>query len=842
MKKYSCLFFLIILTINVLAQQKTWIRINQLGYLTSDVKVAVLVSKDTNLKITEFQVCDALTEQPVFDSKQVKSYGAWAAFATGFRLNFSDLKTSGSYFVKANNVKSPIFRIGNDVYDGTADFLLRYMRQQRCGFNPSLRDSCHTAGGYVVYGDPLPTTSGSVISKNYKEWANFPIFGGWHDASDYLQYVTTTATATFQMLFAYEQNPSVFRDDFQANGLAGKNGIPDILDEAKWGLDWLVQLNPEPNVFFNQICDDRDHRGMRMPNKDTFTYDIKGSLARPVYRVTGKPQGLGKYKNRTTGVASTAGKFSSAFSSGARVLQHIYPQFADSLRVKAINAYEFGKSDTGVCQTAPNRAPYFYEEDSWADDMELAAKQLAINFHKKGYRQAYLSCIDGTIIDSTAYNKADEYDTEASIFSLKSEQETWIGKDTARHYQWYPFINLGKSGFISDVLTNYNEYYEDKEGIEKIVNRGKNNPFQIGTPFIWCSNNYVSAAITQMNLYRTSTNDTTFQEAEAAHRDWLFGCNPWGTSMIYGLPNAKIGANTEGVFPRDPHSAFTHNAKIPIDGGLVDGPIYGSIYGKLIGITLYQPDEFTEFQSPLVVYHDDYGDYSSNEPTMDSYEKQGAINRLDTIDKTIHLVFTGHDFAEGGEAILSILEKQKTTASFFLTGDFMRKHPDLSKKIKKNGHYIGGHSDKHLLYADWQKRDSTLVTRDSFWADLKANFSELNKLGIAKNDASFFMPPYEWYNDSIALWTKRAGLTLINFTSGTSSNADYTTPDMPNYKSSTAIYDRILQYEKTDNKGLNGSILLLHIGVGDKRSDKFWTRLEGLITELKRKGYQFERF
>lgn len=872
MKNYLFLFFLILLKINVLAQQKTWVRINQLGYLTTDVKVAVLVSKDSSLNIAEFQVCDALTEQPVFSSKQVKNYGAWAAFKTGFRLSFSDFKTSGSYFIKANTIKSPIFRIGDDIYDGTADFLLRYMRQQRCGFNPSLKDSCHTAGGYVVYGDPL--------SKNYKDSTYFPIFGGWHDASDYLQYVTTTATATFQMLFAYEQNPSVFRDDFQANGLAGKNGIPDILDEAKWGLDWLGRLNPEPDVFFNQVCDDRDHRGMRMPNRDTFTYDIKGSRARPVYRVTGKPQGLGKYKNRTTGVASTAGKFSSAFSAGARVLSPFYPQFADSLRVKAVNAYEYGKSDTGVCQTAPKGAPYFYEEDDWGDDMELAATQLATNYW--------------AISDTS---KSMRYWQEISQYSSISGNKKWFGADTARHYQFYPFINLSPyiNGFgLWGTRGGSYDVSRISEELRSLINRGKNNPFQIGTPFIWCSNNYVSAALTGFRLYNQHCGKEAL-EAEAAYRDWLFGCNPWGTSMIYGLPNAKIGANTEGVSPHDPHSAFTHNEKIPIDGGLVDGPIYGSIYGKLIGITLYQPDEFAEFQSPLVVYHDDYGDYSTDEPTMDGtaslsyyfsekekdgmnirtkqfqskfdslvdnitvfnksnfnlleksirnsppqyqYEKYGAINRLDTIDKTINLVFTGHEFAEGGDTILGILDRHKIKASFFLTGDFIRKHADLSKKIKKTGHYVGGHSDKHLLYADWQKRDSTLVSRDSFWADLKSNFLELNKLGIAKNEASVFMPPYEWYNDSIALWTKRAGLELVNFTSGTSSNADYTTPDMPNYKSSAAIYNSIIRYEKT----LNGFILLLHIGVGDKRTDKFWTRLDDLITELKRRGYQFERF
>ena len=333
--------------------------------------------------------------------------------------------------------------------------------------------------------------------------------------------------------------------------------------------------------------------------------------------------------------------------------------------------------------------------------------------------------------------------------------------------------------------------------------------------------------------------------------------------MIYGLPNAKIGANTEGVSPRDPHSAFTHYAHLPIDGGLVDGPLYGSIFGKLIGITLYEPDEFAAFQSPLVVYHDDYGDYSTNEPTMDGTaslayylsskeaenrtpqykrENQGAITRLDTTQKTIHLSFTGHDYAEGGDAILAILKKHKIPASFFLTGDFLRKHGNLTQKIKKEGHFVGAHSDKHLLYADWQKRDSTLVSRDSFWSDMKANFDELNKLGISKPEAAVFMPPYEWYNDSIALWTKRAGLELVNFTSGTSSNADYTTPEMSNYKSSRTIYDGILAYEKTENQGLNGFILLLHIGVGEKRKDKFWTYLDALITELKQRGYGFERF
>jgi endoglucanase len=45
--------------------------------------------------------------------------------------------------------------------------------------------------------------------------------------------------------------------------------------------------------------------------------------------------------------------------------------------------------------------------------------------------------------------------------------------------------------------------------------------------------------------------------------------------------------------------------------------VYTSIYNNLIGITLNQPDEYAVFQSKLAVYHDDYGDYSTDEPTMD---------------------------------------------------------------------------------------------------------------------------------------------------------------------------------------------------------------------------------
>ena len=165
----------------------------------------------------------------------------------------------------------------------------------------------------------------------------------------------------------------------------------------------------------------------------------------------------------------------------------------------------------------------------------------------------------------------------------------------------------------------------------------------------------------------------------------------------------------------------------------------------------------------------------------------------------------------------------------------------LIRGLAADGHYLGPHSDKHLLYCPWDDRDKTLVSREEFRADLEANFREMARFGIAREKGHLFIPPYEWYNRTIAAWARELSLTLFNFTPGTSSNADYTTPSMPEYLSSQTIYDRILTYEKKDPHGLNGFILLIHIGTDPARTDKFYFRLGDLIDELKKRGYEFVR-
>jgi len=306
---------------------------------------------------------------------------------------------------------------------------------------------------------------------------------------------------------------------------------------------------------------------------------------------------------------------------------------------------------------------------------------------------------------------------------------------------------------------------------------------------------------------------------------------------------------------------------MPTYGGLVDGPVYKRIYNNLKGLVLFNPDTYSAFQNGNIVYHDDIGDYSTNEPTLDgtaslSYylstlekegrkddpsashdiqDSNGAIIRNNADQKVIYLIFSADSFGEGAEHILSVLEKRNIKGSFFLTGNYLRNKENrpVIKRMISDGDFVGPHSDKHLLYVPWDDRDSLLVSRKEFEDDLKANYSILAKKGFYDFSEKYFLPPYEWYNSVIASWTNDMGIKLINFTPGTGTNADYTTPGMKNYISSDQLLERLKKYE--EKNGLNGAFVLIHLGTDPARTDKLYLKLDDIIQYYSDKGYSFKK-
>lgn len=578
MKWYCSIVFVFnfFVATSALAAESVHFRFNQLGFLPQDNKTAVVMSREA--LSGRFDVVDHQSGKRVLsgtpDLLPAEGWGEWYYY----QLDFTPVVSVGQYdlCIPGTKVRSASFTIGDSIYSPYQEDALVFMRQQRCGYNPFLDCVCHPRDGRSMYG-PMPDST------------YYDLSGGWHDAGDQLKYLITGSNATAKMLTAYLLEKDKFSDSVDAFGRPGGNGLADVLDEARWGLDWIFKMVADSGLF-HQIADDRDHIGWKWPDQDSSDYGWGPCSYRVAYFATGKPQGLLQYKSKATGIANLAGRCSAAMALAFRVWQHHLNDtvFARKCLRLAKRLYLMGQQKPGFQQGNSYGAPYRYNEFTWKDDMEWAAAEL---FAATG--------------DSI-------YLKDAITYALEINSTSWMQHDSVDHYAYYPFVNMGHfalHGHVDAAMQKkLQAFYQN--GIERCKRRGESNPFGIGVPFIWCSNNLVTALITQILLYERMSGDERYHGMMLRHRDWLLGRNPWGTSMITGVPR-------NGDYPLDVHTsvwALTHRL---VPGGLVDGPVYRSIYDNLKGLVLFNPDEYAAFQNDVVVYHDDIGDYSTNEPTMD---------------------------------------------------------------------------------------------------------------------------------------------------------------------------------------------------------------------------------
>ena len=554
------------------------LRLNQLGFRPDDRKSAVFLS-EAPVSDIRFRVVNASTEAAGLQSESVPLKAVTGAFLHCRELDFSALRTPGRYVVEMADVKSDTFTVANDVYRKVLSYPLQYLLEQRCGSNPAFGKPCHQHDGIVVDGPHNGKRIDAV--------------GGYHDASDYLRFLITTSYVAGNLLVTYKEFPALWDDRLDLNGTANPNGVPDILDEARWGIEWMLKLNPSEGELYHQVADDRDHAFWDLPFRDSTDYGWGRGDARPVYEATGTPQGLFEHKNASTGIANIAGRTSAVFALASFLWREKLgdTEFSALLGRKAKELYNAGKRSYGCSESVPCKAPYRYHEKTFFDDLEWAAAEL---YRLTGER-SYLD--------------------EAIAFSLLAADTSWMEKDTTLHYEYFPYVNLAHYELFEFVgeptRQRLASYYQN--GLRSVRRRGLMNPFGYGIPFIWCSNNLAAACVTQALLYRRMTGSDEFDDVLFSARDWLFGRNPWGRSFVIGMPE-------NGKFPADPHSVVGKELGIRLTGALVDGPVYASIFSTLRGLRLVRPDELARFQSNFVVYHDDIGDYSTNEPTLDGTE------------------------------------------------------------------------------------------------------------------------------------------------------------------------------------------------------------------------------
>jgi len=227
--------------------------VDQFGYLENATKVAVISNPQIGFNSgasfnpgNSYELRNWSTNAVVFsDQLQVWNGGAThdQSGDQGWWFNFSSITTPGQYFVydPTNNVRSPQFEIGNSVYQNVLKHAGRVFFYNRCN---SAKQAPYAEGGWTdgvdFLGNQQDGNCRYVFAKNDASTEK-DLRGGWWDAGDFNKYVTFADRPVHDLLWAYEENPSIFQDNW--NIPESGNGVSDLIDELKWEFDWLLRMN-----------------------------------------------------------------------------------------------------------------------------------------------------------------------------------------------------------------------------------------------------------------------------------------------------------------------------------------------------------------------------------------------------------------------------------------------------------------------------------------------------------------------------------------------------------------------------------------------------------------------
>ncbi len=472
-------------------------RFNQIGFATNSNKSAIVLS-NINLKGRIFYVYDAIGEIVVYSDKISLNKGKYADFNYSFSLDFSDLTETGKYYLKIEDSKSAVFEIKDNLFKDFPNYFLQFFKMQRCGYtNPISHKTCHV----------------SDIAFQIKDSKEIPfkhdVTGGWHDAGDYTKFLNTTAFSTYMLLFSYEFNKEKFSFDYD------KNGIPDILEEAKIGLDWLLRANVNNKQFITQIQTEKDQQvGWRLPENDVVGYDRPGFV------------GIGK---------NLIGIYVAALTIASRIWHEDlkYDEYSEKLLSTALTFYSLKKNVNDIDSTGTG----FYFDNSYKGKLALAE----IELYQKTKNQDYL--------------------VAAKSHALEVGIEPWWGWGNVANLAFYK---------IAKEDPNYIDLL--RKSLIAFQEKSTTNVFGEGIDLFWGSNlNLLGIPLINI-LYQSLTNDDTYQQMAISHFDYILGKNPWGISFIFGKGKNSVKHLHHQV------GFFNHENYIgAIAGGPVKKSVYGEL-------------------------------------------------------------------------------------------------------------------------------------------------------------------------------------------------------------------------------------------------------------------------
>ena len=525
--------------------EKKFIAVNQVGYEVYSPKQAYLVNSDA----TWFELVRIYDSEVVF-SDLIRKPAEKDSFSGDVLsvIDFSEYNSDGEFIIKAVGSEALVshrFAIGQNVYADALKVMSKSYYYHRCGTHVA----DESEWGYeICHLDDAPFFNNPEVSMN--------VTGGWHDAGDYNKFSVNTALSAGLLLYAYEANPDNFWDN-QLGVPESGNGIPDLLDEVRWALKWLLKMQREDGAVYHKVSQ-KKWIGEYLPHTDPST--------RYIFDVSS---------------AATA-SFAAAVAIGARHLKNYDPVFSQSLESAAERAWSWLSDNPDNFPAGGFKNPEGvtggqYDDPSDLDERLWAAIELYrltnheryISFFIENYRKLYLSGIppiswrDANSLALRAFLNSDS--TGKYLNEKKAVQEAVI-----RH-----------ANIISDVH-NHNSY----------KNLLRHNQYY------WGSNSVgLAYAFDLIQAYKIS-GQTDYKNAALDQLHYILGRNPLNLSQVTGVGSAPV---------QHPYHQLSEMGKFnePVPGMLVGGPNNHQLLNDRI-ISPY----------PAKNYEDVFKNYLVNEPAI----------------------------------------------------------------------------------------------------------------------------------------------------------------------------------------------------------------------------------
>lgn len=573
------------------------IKVNQHGYLADGPKRATLVTEAT--EAVAWELTPVGDDSPTASGMSIPQGLDASSGLNVHVIDFGGTYPAGSYTLVADGDESYPFTIGEGLYDDLLTDALNYFYLARSGIEIEasiVGEDYARAAGHVseAGGSDINQGDYNVACQPAEEslavygeaWTcdyTLDVVGGWYDAGDHGKYVVNGGIATAQLLGTYERALRAGNDAIDALGDGSLNlpehgnGIPDVLDEAKWELDFMMSMT---------VPEGEDLAGM--VHHKVHDYGWTGLPLMPVQ------DDKVRYLHRPSTAATL--NLAATAAQGARLFEELDPTYAAQLLDAAQTAWNAALAHPAIYATAADGAngggPY--DDDNVSDEFYWAAAEL------------YLTTGDAEFSDFLqASPVADEDSFPVSAFS------------------WGDVAAIGKID-LATVDSDFADRHEiadqviaGAQAIAAVQNGQAFGQALAADDFVWGSNSQILNNIVVLAAGYDLSGDADLREAAYESMDYILGRNALANSYVTGYGTAYSENQHSRWFAAQLNAEYPHPPKGSVAGGPnTDQPTWDPTFGAL-----YPEGDC----APQFCYVDDIQSWSTNEITVNWNSALSAV-------------------------------------------------------------------------------------------------------------------------------------------------------------------------------------------------------------------------